>query len=114
VLIASALGRSLAREAIDAKADFLLAADRQTVAKPLLRTGGKPVLTHWLEQLQQCPRLLPIEEKVYIVVNDDHLPACQEWAVLAGFPEANILTNGALRYPIRFLCCSTARCQPAA
>jgi hypothetical protein len=54
VLLASSLGRNLANEAHDI-APFLF--PHSHVAKPLLRCAGKPLLTIWLRQLLECPRL---------------------------------------------------------
>jgi hypothetical protein len=95
VLVASAFGRTLAREIMTQGADFLLAPDGKSVTKPLLKAASKPLLTHWLEKVSQCPRLLPLEEKVFIVVNDDHYPLYERWAMQEGFPKQNLINNGA-------------------
>ena len=92
--MASSFGRTLASEVASNGAPFLLAPDGKSVAKPLLKAASRPVLSHWLDKLAQCPRLLPLEKKVFIVVNEEHLPLYHDWATLAGFPIANIISNG--------------------
>lgn len=72
--------------------------DGQSIPKTLLRAGGSQrVLDLWLEQIRECARLRPVEEKVLIVVNADHAAAYEAWARACGFPVANIINNGAPR-----------------
>ncbi len=37
------------------------------VAKPLLPVAGKPLISHWMDMLRQCPQTYNIKE-IYIVV----------------------------------------------
>jgi hypothetical protein len=97
VLVASSFGRSLGQEVAGNGAGVLLAPDGKSVAKPLLKAASEPVLTHWLKQLAQCSRLYPVEKRVWIIVNRDHLPLYQAWARCAGFPVSNIISNGACK-----------------
>ncbi|KXZ49803.1 hypothetical protein GPECTOR_19g254 [Gonium pectorale] len=70
------------------------------VPKVLLGVNGQPVLNHWLAAVKQCGRLLPLEEKVFILCNEYNADDVRAWAADArlsagGFPLDNILTNGA-------------------
>ena len=94
-MLATSFGQELAQEVTAAGAGFLVASDGQSVCKPLLKAGNKPILTHWLEKLATVPRMLPFADKVYVVTNADHLGMFQHWAADAGFPLVNILSNGA-------------------
>jgi hypothetical protein len=96
VLIASSFGRHLAEEVVREGAQFLLAPDGKSVIKPLLKVASQHVLDLWFDQLEQCSRLRPVNEKVLIVVNDDHAPAIERWAASRQFPTCNIIRNGTL------------------
>eukprot|EP00193_Tetraselmis_chui_P012829 CAMPEP_0177796680 /NCGR_PEP_ID=MMETSP0491_2-20121128/26903_1 /TAXON_ID=63592 /ORGANISM="Tetraselmis chuii, Strain PLY429" /LENGTH=356 /DNA_ID=CAMNT_0019319609 /DNA_START=65 /DNA_END=1133 /DNA_ORIENTATION=+ len=56
---------------------------------------GKPVLTRWTDTIRGCPRLLPLESKVFVATSEENRAAVQAWAKSAGFPEANIVSTGA-------------------
>jgi hypothetical protein len=94
-LIATACGRQLAAEALEHKADFLLAPDGQTAASPTIDIAGKAPLDHWLELIGLCPRLLPVESTVFVLVSQTHLQLYLEWAKQRNFPESNIICDGA-------------------
>eukprot|EP00873_Tetraselmis_striata_P044706 jgi/Tetstr1/464970/TSEL_009703.t1 len=59
---------------------------------------GKPVLTHWLDTVKACPRLLPLETKVFVVASEDNHGAVTAWAqdkaASGGFPVANVINTG--------------------
>ena len=69
----------------------------------LTQIGEGAALNAWLAQLAQCPRMLPLEQKVVIVCNDRNLGMLRAWASegartvmgQAGFPLSNIVSNSA-------------------
>jgi hypothetical protein len=94
--VASSLGRQIAQEVINEGAQFLLTSDGKSVIKSLLKVGCQTVLDLWLDQLEQCSRFCPVNEKVLIVVNNDHALEIEHWAGKRRFPTGNIIRNGAL------------------
>mmetsp|Transcript_19282 Transcript_19282/g.53765 ORF Transcript_19282/g.53765 Transcript_19282/m.53765 type:complete len:441 (+) Transcript_19282:139-1461(+) len=64
-----------------------------TTCKATLEIEEKPVLTRWLNTVRQCPRLLPLEQKVFVMSSPENLDAIQRWATKEGFPAGNILCN---------------------
>lgn len=68
------------------------------VAKALISVAGVPVINYWLAAAQNCSRLTPLKDKVYIVCNNDNIEDFQNWAkstaASGGFPVANIFNNG--------------------
>ncbi len=50
------------------------------VAKGLLEVGGTPAVHYWLTALEQCARLMPLEESVYLLCNDTNRGDFVEWA----------------------------------
>jgi hypothetical protein len=46
-----------------------------------VQLNGLPLLSYWLTVIKQCPRLLPIEQNVFLLCNDgnegEHLAECK-------------------------------------
>lgn len=100
VLVATASGHHLASELSSTGQYRTLAEGPDGVPKALLGFNGMPVLNHWLMAIQQCPRLLPLHEKVFILCNDSNAQEIDAWArdpalSAGGFPAQNILSLGA-------------------
>jgi len=59
--------------------------------KPLLPLNNKPLLSYWLEQINQC------QERIlgtYIVTNEKYNEQFKKWAILNNFPISNIYCDG--------------------
>eukprot|EP00892_Ulva_mutabilis_P004586 jgi/Ulvmu1/249/UM001_0253.1 len=90
VLLAGCLGRKLHDE-FKSRGAIFLSNGNGTVCKPLLACAGLPILNHWLKQIEDCPRL---QNKVWIVVNKEHLPLYHDWARKNQFPCDKLICNG--------------------
>ena len=71
------------------------------VAKGLLEVGGTPAVHYWLTALEQCARLMPLEESVYLLCNDTNRGDFVEWARgpkggkgVVGLSEERIISTG--------------------
>ena len=71
------------------------------VAKGLLEVGGTPAVHYWLTALEQCARLMPLEESVYLLCNDTNRGDFVEWARgpkggkgVVGLSEERIISKG--------------------
>ncbi|KAG2452778.1 hypothetical protein HYH02_003008 [Chlamydomonas schloesseri] len=99
VIIATSTGRTLADELSSRGSYVHLIEGQDGVPKVLLGMNGQPVLNHWLAAITAVPRLTPVEEKVFILCNENNVEEVRAWAAdprtsLGGFPVANVLTNG--------------------
>ncbi|EFJ42062.1 hypothetical protein VOLCADRAFT_97973 [Volvox carteri f. nagariensis] len=100
LLVATSSGRALADELASKKSYTYLIGGTDGVPKVLLGVNGQPVLNHWLAAIQQCSRLSPLEEKVFILCNENNIADVRTWAAdprlsAGGFPLGNVLSNGA-------------------
>ena len=71
------------------------------VAKGLLEVGGTPAVHYWFTALEQCARLMPLEESVYLLCNDTNRGDFVEWARgpkgskgVVGLSEERIISTG--------------------
>ncbi|KAG2491781.1 hypothetical protein HYH03_009941 [Edaphochlamys debaryana] len=99
LLVATSTGRTLADELATKGLYTNLLDGADGVPKVLLGLNGQPVLNHWMAAIRGCSRLSPIEEKVFILCNENNADAVRTWASdprlsAGGFPADNILTNG--------------------
>ncbi|PNW74461.1 hypothetical protein CHLRE_12g485000v5 [Chlamydomonas reinhardtii] len=99
VIVATSTGRTLADELSSRGSYTHLIEGPDGVPKVLLGVNGQPVLNHWLAAIKAVPRLTPIEEKVFILCNENNVEHVRAWAAdprtsLGGFPLDNVLTNG--------------------
>eukprot|EP00959_Pyramimonas_sp_CCMP1952_P338181 7082113-Pyramimonas_sp.AAC.1 len=69
------------------------------VTKALLSVASTPLITYWKRACEDTPRCLPIDQKVFILCNDDNHDEYVNWAQCrerseGGFPVQNIISNG--------------------
>ena len=64
----------------------------------LLCIRGEPVVDTWLKAVQQCPRLLPAQEKLTILTGPETHASYVEWAKARGFPAASLLPHPESRF----------------
>ncbi|GLI59115.1 hypothetical protein VaNZ11_000946 [Volvox africanus] len=100
LLIATSSGRALAEELASKYEYTYLIGGVDGVPKVLLGVNGQPVLNHWLAAITQCGRLSPLQEKVFILCNENNISEVRAWAAderlsAGGFPLDNVLSNGA-------------------
>lgn len=74
VIVATSFGETLSSDLLSSGVrTHLVKAPRtpqQHVTKPLVVVNGVPVINYWLTQLRKSPRLLPVEQSVYIICNE--------------------------------------------
>ncbi|GIL84607.1 hypothetical protein Vretimale_14553 [Volvox reticuliferus] len=100
LLIATSSGRALAEEITSKNEYTYLISGADGIPKVLLGVNGQPVLNHWLAAIRQCGRLSPLQEKVFILCNENNISEVRAWAAderlsAGGFPLDNVLSNGA-------------------
>ena len=111
VLLAGDFGGALVADCVklQQRVSYVMGDEGNQFATPALVRVGEgggalPGLNYWLKQLAECPRLCPVEDKVFIVCNEDNKAALAGWAeatdgarsVLDGacFPLGNLISNG--------------------
>ena len=111
VLLAGDFGGALVADCVklQQRVSYVMGDEGNQFATPALVRVGEgggalPGLNYWLKQLAECPRLCPVEDKVFIVCNEDNKAALAGWAeatdgarsVLDGacFPVGNLISNG--------------------
>jgi hypothetical protein len=72
-----------------------LAPDGKTTAGATIDIAGQAPLDYWLALIATCPRLQPVTQTVHIAVHRAHLDLYTAWAKKRGFPESNIISDGA-------------------
>jgi GTP:adenosylcobinamide-phosphate guanylyltransferase len=50
------------------------------ISPGFMEIGGEPVINWWMRSLRECPRLLPVSDKVTIVTSPSTHADYQEWA----------------------------------
>jgi len=65
------------------------------VPKPLVPVAGRPLITHWVEDLKKCKHIR-YPDDVFIVVNKLHHPLYTKWAQdkTVGLPLDHIINDG--------------------
>lgn len=53
--------------------------------------AGQCVLNYWLKQIEECPRL---QDRIWVVVSQEHLSLYEEWARNNNFPRERLICNG--------------------
>lgn len=62
------------------------------VSKPLLPLGGKPLISYWVEQLEQSK--IVSKSDIFLVVNDQFYLQFIHWAQDEDFPIENVINDG--------------------
>uniref|UniRef100_A0A7S0RUM4 Uncharacterized protein n=1 Tax=Pyramimonas obovata TaxID=1411642 RepID=A0A7S0RUM4_9CHLO len=97
VLVCTSFGQHLAQEL--GQHATCKPGKKPCVAKGLLPVGGAPLVNYWKRAAEATPRCLPIEQKVFVLCNDDNHDDYVRWATNigmseGGFPVENIISNG--------------------
>mmetsp|Transcript_23750 Transcript_23750/g.32698 ORF Transcript_23750/g.32698 Transcript_23750/m.32698 type:complete len:458 (-) Transcript_23750:157-1530(-) len=99
LVVCTSFGRTLAQEMSATGRSFPLSKSKG-VAKGLMEVGDIPLINYWKNSAEASPRLLPVEQKMYILCNDDNYEQYVAWAKnpklsCGGFPVSHVISNGA-------------------